>query len=286
MDPTSGFVDSSGLRIHYLDWGGSGPPAVLLHPSSFCADIWRPAVEAMAPRLRCIAMDLRGHGRSDPPLGAISWEELASDLVCLLDQLDIRRALVAGHSRGGGVSLLATAQRLDRVKSLVLIEPNLIDRPGQQAADRTRRAVERAGRRRAVWPDRETLFGAYRQRPIFTHWRDEALWAYINGGFKDGPDGQVQLACAPEVEAAYYEAKIGRDVWEAVAQLDLPALLVAAEGSDRFRLDAPHAQKFLSTAPDVRSMTVPGGHFVVQENPEDIAKVILEFAVESGVISA
>ena len=285
MEPQSGFVDSGGLRIHYLDWGGEGPPAVLLHPSSFCADIWRPAVEAMAPRLRCIAMDLRGHGRSDPPVGAISWDELTSDLVCLLDQLDIRGALVAGHSQGGGISLLATALRLDRVKALALIEPNLIDRPGQQATDRTRRAVERAGRRRAVWPDRDTIFQAYRQRPIFTHWRDEALWAYIQGGFRDGPDGQVMLACPPEVEAAYYEAQMGRNVWEAVAELDLPTLLVAAEGSDRFRLDAPHVQKFLATAPDVRAITVPGGHFVVQEHPEEIASVILEFALESGVIS-
>ena len=286
MDPVSGFVDSGGLRIHYLDWGGSGPPAVLLHPSSFCADIWGPAVEAMAPRLRCIAMDLRGHGRSDPAVGAITWDELTSDLVCLLDQMDIRGALVVGHSRGGGVSLLATALRLDRVKSLALIEPNLIDRPGQQSADRTKRAVERAGRRRAVWPDRETIVQAYRQRPIFTHWRDEALWAYINGGFRDGPDGQVQLACPPEVEAAYYEAQMGRNVWEAVAELDLPTLLVAAEGSDRFRLDAPHAQRFLATAPDVRAITVPGGHFVVQERPEEIARIILEFALETGVIPA
>ena len=107
--PESRSINNEGVKVHYLDWGGDSPAAVLLHPSSFCADIWGPAAQVMSPFLRCISMDLRGHGGSGPPPGPFSWDDLAGDLVALLDALDLRDCLVVGHSRGGGVSLLATA---------------------------------------------------------------------------------------------------------------------------------------------------------------------------------
>lgn len=282
--PRDGFVTSGDLRIHYLDWGGDGPMAVLVHPSSFCADIWAPVAEVLSPRLRCVAMNLRGHGQSDRPAGPFTWDDLGADVVAILDQLDVRDALVVGHSRGGGASLLGTARRLDRVKSLILIEPNLIDRPEDWVKARSQRFADQARRRRAVFPDRETVYRRYRHRALFAPWRDEALWAYLRGGFRDREDGQVELACRPEVEAAYYHTHVDTDVWGAVADLRLPVLLVVGEHSDRFFMDTPSTRRFVSTAPDLRTTMLPGGHFIVQEHPEEIARVILSFAAETGVI--
>ena len=213
---------------------------------------------------------------------------MAQDLACLLDRLDLWDALVVGHSRGGGVSLLASARRQDRVKALVLIEPNLIDRtgdrPGDAARERRSRMAERARRRRDVWPSRQEVYDSYRERPLFATWSEDALWAYLRGGFRDRQDGSVQLACPPEVEAAYYEIEAGTDVWQASAHLQLPVLVIAGDQSDRFGLDTPTTQRFLSTALDARTRLVSGGHFLVQESPERIAHIILEYAAETGVL--
>jgi pimeloyl-ACP methyl ester carboxylesterase len=282
--PESRSINNEGVKVHYLDWGGDNPAAVLLHPSSFCADIWGPAAQVMSPHLRCISMDLRGHGGSGPPPGPFSWDDLAGDLVALLDALDLRECLVVGHSRGGGVSLLATARRLERVKSLMVIEPNLIDPMNPGASSRRTQLAERARRRRNIWPDRESVFNSYKTRPILAPWRDDALWAYLVGGFKDREDGQVELACSPDVEALYYLLDTPEDVWSRMAALNLPVTLIAARESDRFRMEAPATQKFIATTPNLTVKTVPGGHFLVQEDPDRIAKLVLDYAVETGVI--
>ena len=125
---------------------------------------------------------------------------------------------------------------------------------------------------------------ATRPRPILAPWRDDALWAYLMGGFKDREDGQVELACSPDVEALYYLLDTPEDVWSRMAALNLPVTLIAARESDRFRMEAPATQKFIATTPNLTVKTVPGGHFLVQEDPDRIAKLVLDYAVETGVI--
>ena len=58
---------------------------------------------------------------------------------------------------------------------------------------------EIARSRRAVWPDRETVRSSYAGRPPMNVLEPDALAAYVQYGFRDRDDGQVELACAPEV---------------------------------------------------------------------------------------
>ena len=286
--PLSHLIDNKDWKVHCLEWrsqrGDDAPAFVLLHPSSFCADIWGPAAEIMSREVRCISMDLRGHGRSSNPVEPFSWDDLAGDLVALLDGFDLKDCLVVGHSRGGGVSLLGCYERQDRVKALMVIEPNLIDRKNPGAHERSRMLADRARNRRGVYPDRQSIYERYRERPVLAPWSEESLWAYINGGFHDRDDGQVELACPPEVEALYYLIETPDDVWERMAGLNMPVTLVAAEQSDRFRVENPTTQEFLNTVPGVKLKTIPGGHFVVQEDPARIAELVLDYARQTGVL--
>ena len=71
-------------RIHFLDWGGSGTPGVLLvHGLSNTAWSWTPVARRVALQRRVIAMDLRGHGLSDAPTGTYELETLATDVVAV-----------------------------------------------------------------------------------------------------------------------------------------------------------------------------------------------------------
>src|SRR5262249_59708341 len=96
--PASGFVSANGVRLHYLDFGGDGPPAVLHHATGFHAWVWTPIAEALSTRYRVFAVDARGHGDSEKPLDGYRWKAFIADLVAFVEALALRPVLGAGHS--------------------------------------------------------------------------------------------------------------------------------------------------------------------------------------------
>jgi pimeloyl-ACP methyl ester carboxylesterase len=103
-----GTFDSDGVKIHYLV-EGKGEPLVLIH--GFAADVqtnWAlPGIlKALAKDYRVIALDCRGHGRSDRPHEPKQYgKAMMEDVVRLLDHLHIDRAHIVGYSMGGGIAL-------------------------------------------------------------------------------------------------------------------------------------------------------------------------------------
>src|SRR5690349_20434176 len=135
--------------------------------------------------------------------------------------------------------------------------------PGQVAENHMAAA---ARRRRAVWADRETVLASYGSRPPLNVLEPAALAGYVRWGFRDRPDGQVELACPPEVEAWYFECGTRPDGAPAsFAHLDsltADVTIVAADGTDlpegMFAAQAERA--------GVELLVVPGTHFFVQED--------------------
>jgi 3-oxoadipate enol-lactonase len=91
---------SGGVKLFYTVLG-EGPAVVLLHPMPCDHRFWLGAAEALAARYRVIIPDLRGHGQSEAGEGPITMQKLGADVVRLLDELQIQRALFAGCSIGG-----------------------------------------------------------------------------------------------------------------------------------------------------------------------------------------
>src|SRR2546430_39210 len=101
---------------------GTGESVLLLHPG-FEADAMRPLLDQHAlQRYRLIAPHRRGYGSSDPAQPPVGMAELASDVISLLDALDIERAHLVGHSLGGCVALEVARARPERVGRLALLE--------------------------------------------------------------------------------------------------------------------------------------------------------------------
>src|SRR3954470_17953409 len=91
-----------GAEIFYKDWG-TGQPVVFSHGWPLNADAWDEQLFFVASNgLRAIAHDRRGHGRSSHPWNGNEMDTYADDLAALMDTLDLKDAVLVGHSTGGG----------------------------------------------------------------------------------------------------------------------------------------------------------------------------------------
>jgi pimeloyl-ACP methyl ester carboxylesterase len=95
------------------------PPMVLLHALGEQASNWAPVMPRLAGHYRVVAVDLRGHGRSDWP-GAYSFELMRDDVIALIEQLGLGEVVLIGHSMGGMVAYLTAIARPDQVTRLVV----------------------------------------------------------------------------------------------------------------------------------------------------------------------
>jgi non-heme chloroperoxidase len=115
---------SDGTRIFYKDWGSKdAQPVVFAHGWPLSADAWDGQMLFMLQNgFRVIAHDRRGHGRSDQPSFGNDMDTYADDLAAVVNELDLRNAIVVGHSTGGGeVARYIGRHGTSRVSKVVLV---------------------------------------------------------------------------------------------------------------------------------------------------------------------
>ena len=111
----------NGTEINYSDTGGDGPVVVLSHGFLLDQSMFDAQVAALAPGCRVITWDGRGHGGTRAA-GPFTYWDSAQDLLGLLEYLGAGRAVLAGMSQGGFLSLRAALAAPERVRGLVLID--------------------------------------------------------------------------------------------------------------------------------------------------------------------
>jgi pimeloyl-ACP methyl ester carboxylesterase len=157
------FFESAGVRLRYVD-RGAGAPVVLVH--GFTADIERAWIDtgvlpALAREYRAIALDLRGHGKSDKPHEASAYDHVATDVIALLDHLGIEQAHLVGYSLGGIIAAKLLTTHPQRFGSAVL------------GAAAYRRSRSERSDREADAAAREIEAGIYRALVVSTAPTDE-----------------------------------------------------------------------------------------------------------------
>lgn len=267
--------------IAALEFGPAERPLDLLfaHANGFNALTYRSILEPLAAEQHILAIDLRGHGLttlSAAPDKRRSWDDLARDLVALLDGLDGPPLTLAGHSMGGTASVLAAVRRPDRVRRLVLFDPVILPWPASLAirlgvpARRfagLRKLAEGALRRKASFPSRDAALAAYSGRGAFKTWRPEQLADYVADGFRDTPDGTVELACAPTWEASNFLSQ-GHSIWGALRRLRCPVHIFRAGKGSTCAVSKP-----LTSWMTIE--TVPATtHFLPMERPERVREAL------------
>lgn len=212
MPATHRVPSTHGVTVALHDLGGQGPPLLLCHPTGFHGMTWAPVAAELAPVARCWAPDLRGHGdATTPDDGDFDWRGMADDVLAVVDHLAGHTGRPAGgvaavgHSMGGAALVLAEQARPGTFAGLWLFEPIVVPPPeGTRLGPNP--MADAARRRRRSFPDREVAYANYAAKPPLDTLTPTALRAYVDHGFRDGPGGEVELKCTPEVEAAVFAA--------------------------------------------------------------------------------
>ncbi|HEX2890724.1 alpha/beta hydrolase [Vineibacter terrae] len=274
-----------------IAFGAEGPPdLVFLHANGFNALTYRTLLEPLGQRFRVVALDQRGHG-SCPlvarPEALRSWNDYVRDFLTVAAPLwgSAPPPVIAGHSMGGAVALMATAQRPGLADRLVVFDPVMPTEglrlrllrllPQQQRIARMPIAAG-AQRRRDRFPSRTAALDSYRGRGAFATWQPAFLSDYIEGGFTDTEAGDVRLSCAPRWEAATF-ASLRGGVAAALKAITCPVEILKAGRGSAVQVGAEHLQALKR---DLHIETVSGtSHFLPMEVPH-VARARLERALE------
>lgn len=110
---------ANGIDIRY-EITGSGPWVTFLHPLAVDLTVWDAQVEALAPDFKVLRLDARGHGQTSAPSGAYRLEQMADDVIALLDALGVARTHLVGLSMGGMIAQHVALKTSERLSGLVL----------------------------------------------------------------------------------------------------------------------------------------------------------------------
>ncbi len=115
------FVERGDLRVHYaLTGAANGPVLILSNSLGTNFSMWDPQLRALESKLRVLRYDTRGHGQTTVTPGPYSIEQLARDVVRLLDALRVERAHFCGLSMGGMIGMWLGVHAAERLNKLVL----------------------------------------------------------------------------------------------------------------------------------------------------------------------
>ncbi len=124
--------DGRGFKINYIEQG-KGPVVVFAH--GFCMDhtMYAAQFEDLPETYRCIAWDMRGHGRSECPPGPWTMQDLVVDLISFIEGMNAAPCHLIGMSWGGMIAVRVAIQREDLVRSLVLVDTSADQEPPEVA---------------------------------------------------------------------------------------------------------------------------------------------------------
>lgn len=271
-------MDVNGVRLHCVV-EGEGPLVLLLHGFPETSRAWRKQMPALANRFRVVAPDLRGFGASDKPkgIGAYRTSVVADDIVALIHAFDAERAHVVGHDWGGGVAwTLATLhpEAVDRLVVLNCPHPAVM----QKAL-------------RSNWTQiRKSWYIFAFQLP----WLPE--WSFRRNGAKALKDSMRRTAKQPDTfgdtdldeyarafsapgaaTAAinYYRAAARSPL--ARGKIKAPTLLIWAEDDFALGMELTRGMDGLFENPPRIEYVPDTSHWVMEERPEIVNRLLLEF---------
>jgi len=246
------------LDLYAEDRGEGAPTLVFIHYWGGSSRTWSEVIGLLADRFRCIALDLRGWGKSDRHAQDYSLSAQASDVEHVIEAFDVEDFVLVGHSMGGKIAQILAARRPRGLRALILVAPappTPILIPDEQ--------------KRGMLDSYATPDGVRDALQVLTHRQ-----------LSDDQRRQVTedtVGGAEGAKIAWVSQGMALDISEQTAAISAPACIIVGS-ADQVESEAVLRQKLLALVPRARFEILEGvGHLSPLEAPGSVADAISDF---------
>ena len=274
-----------GINLNLLEWSTEGVPMLLVHGFGNEAHIWDDFAPAVAPYYRVLALDQRGHGDSGwDPEKRYDYPDLVADLEAVTEALDIERLVLVGHSLGGRVCTLYAGAHPEKVAGFVLVD---------SAPELDRRGTVRI--QLDVQEHKDPTFGAVAEYETmlslaYPAAKPSAIKRMAKHGLKQREDGRFVLKMDLALrdwssrgmtaeEMAEREERNTKALWDALAKISCPTLVVRGAASDILAADVADRMADEVLAEGKLAVVAQAGHSVMTDNPTGFRDAVAAFAL-------
>ncbi len=265
---------SNGLKMRYYEWPSIGPNLVFLHPSSGYGRMWDATARSLGGELHVFALDQRGHGDTDRPDGSYTAEEYAEDLHLFVELSGLQKVMVAGHSLGGRVAQVFAARHPEQCTGIILVGgPHYANFfPERDRVNAVLEGVERMRTSQDEFPSKEAALAFLRKfRPADS---EDARLHRIEHNMRALPTGGVAFKY-DKIRVAQGLTHIAESLQHYAERVTCPVAIM--RGSHSTHLTREEAGRIASFWKDARTIEVEGDYALELENPQGLAKAILDF---------
>ncbi len=275
--PADNQIIVGAIRLHYLDWGGSGTPILFLHGGGLNAHTWDFVAVMLRGCYRCLALDQRGHGDSEwSPVVDYRIASHLKDIEGFIAQVGLERPILVGQSMGGLNAIAYAIRHSEQMRAMVVVDvaPEISD----SGAERIREfsAIPELDSPEAFL-DRAVKFNPIRdpailRRSLYYNLRETPAgkWTFKHDQRRRSDDAMRSFG----EERARLASEVSR--------IKCPTLVVRGALSDVL-IDAA-AEKFARSLPDGRWVRIEkSGHNVQGDNPRALLDAMHAFFGDAAV---
>ena len=254
-----GFLSSKGYRVHHVAWGEEGPRVLLIHSMGMDGHSMDKLAESLEDGYRVLSLTILDHGDSDPPRMTISLPDHADVMRGCYTQLGFTPNILIGHSVGGMIGMVLTAEHPEEFKGLVLVDIAPFEVTGRSSRPEPPDSFR---------GEAEALEWLRERYPLFTSYYYENRLRYA---FKKEA-GNLKL----KPRGDRVRSGLATDLWPYVERIETPTLLLMGEQSN---LVTPETLKRMEeTMPELEVVEVKKtGHMIPQDVPDEFERLVRGF---------
>jgi pimeloyl-ACP methyl ester carboxylesterase len=275
------FVNTNGIRLHYLLYAGELPTLILMHGLTANAHAFDGLIHAgLSPAFNVLSIDLRGRGQSDAP-DDYTMSSHAKDIVGLLDDLKIKSAVIGGHSFGALLTFYLAAHYPDRVDKMILLDAAAQMHPNTK--EMLAPALSRLGQ---VFHSFDNYLEKVKSAPYLDFW-DAEMESYYRADVKEYNHDAIMPIPQLQNMISAVNGGLSEPWLDYIKTIEKPALLINGPGV--YTMGAPllPEENALETVNMMKNCTyvkVPGNHqtMLYGEGAVAIVKAIKSFLNKAG----
>jgi pimeloyl-ACP methyl ester carboxylesterase len=249
------------LQIYAEEAGEGSPALVLLHYWGGSRRTWSEVIARLSSRFRCIAVDLRGWGRSDRQTEDYSLFAQADDVAGVIESLKVKDFVLVGHSMGGKIAQILAGRRPAGLRAVVLVAP--APPTPLRVPDAQKQAML------ASYTTPEGIGDALKvisHRPLTISQRLQVTEDSLGG--------------AEPAKVAWVSEGMVLDVSKQTASINVPVCVIAGS-ADQVEKEAALREAILPLVPRAKFKTIEGvGHLSPLEGPDEVAQQISDFLAD------